>query len=80
MVAPHATDRCWRPLRQWSQLVGGTERRPTTTARNLGEIRHLLRALAVNESHVLTRKKPHRRVVQGGTPRARVLFPHTVPP
>jgi hypothetical protein len=79
-VVAHATELALAAARAVRHQAGGTERRPMTAAPNLREAGELLCVLAVSMSHAVTGKNPHHRVVQRGTPRARVLFPLPVPP
>jgi hypothetical protein len=79
-VVAHATIPVLAPAPAVAHQVGGTERRPMMSSCNLCEDSHLLRVVAAANSLMVIAKRSHHQVVQGGTPRARVLFPHRVPP
>jgi hypothetical protein len=59
--------------------AGGTDRRPTTTARNLRSDLRLPCALSVRQSLSSTWRIPRRAAIQGGTPRARPCSPSVFP-
>ena len=62
-------DHLWRPHGQWRNQVGGTGRRPTTTAVTCPRTCNCRLRLAARESRSLTRKSPQRRAIQGNTSR-----------
>jgi hypothetical protein len=49
--------------RTGAKRVGRTERRPTTTARNLREAGHLFRGLTASKAHAMGAKNPLYRVI-----------------